>query len=47
MTMTKRPDWEELANENQECRCFLEFAYDNYEQFQEWIKKEVAKEVNK
>ena len=41
MTMTKRPDWEELANEHQECRCFIEFCYLHYDEFEKWIDKQV------
>ena len=42
-----RPDWEELANEHPECRCFIEFAYENYEQFQKYLRDTIKAFVKK
>jgi hypothetical protein len=39
--MTERMDWEELADKNQECRCFIEFAYAHRKMFYSYISKAV------
>ena len=36
-----RPDWEELALKYPECRCFIEFAYENYGQFRDYLIKTI------
>lgn len=39
LVMNERPDWERLAKEHPECRCFIEFAYANRDEFYSYLKR--------
>lgn len=43
--MTERPDWEKLANEHPECRCFIEFAYENRDEFYALLERKTGLKV--